>query len=162
MVLPTPTTGYDIDTQLLGSDTIKGSDGNIMFEGQIFPYYYTDGTNEKAKTFVLVDDKALEVDDSGIFKGIRIFIYAFTHKSLVRLTSKEKVKFKKLGYKGICRTDILATVIDNILNKSTIFGLGKLKLSGVDIYKPTTNDFYGRVLIYTAKCQNIGGDRCGN
>ena len=163
LVLPNPSSEYDINTQLLGSDTIKNSDGTLMFEGQIFPYFYTDGTNEKARTFVLVDDNVLKVNSNEIFKTIRIFIYIFTEKSLVKLTNKEKVKFNKTkNYKGICRTDILATVIDNILNKSSIFGIKDLKLEGVDIYKPSNNLYYGKVLIYTATCQNIGGDVCGN
>lgn len=163
LVLPNPVDGYSIETQLLGSDTIKNPDGTLMFEGQLFPYFYTDGTGEKARTFVLVDDKVLSVDSNGIFKTVRIFVYVFTEKSLVRLTNKEKVKFNKTKeYKGVCRTDILATVIDNILNKSTIFGLRNLRLDGADIFKPTTNAYYGRVLTYTATCENIGGDTCRN
>lgn len=162
LVLPNPVDGYDIDTQLLGSDVIKDTRGNVMFKGQIFPYIYTDGTKENAQTFILVDDRVPSVDKNGIFKNVKIFIYVFTHKSLVNLTGKEKYKYKQLNYKGVCRTDILATAIDNILNKSKIFGLKKLKIDKVDIYKPPTNDFYGRVLVYSATCENIGGDDCGD
>ena len=161
-MLPNPVSGYDIDTQLLGSDTIKDTNGNILFKGQLFPYFYTDGSNEDAKTFILVDDIVSSIDNNGIFKSVKIFVYAFTHKSLVKLTSKEKIKYKQLGYKGVCRTDVLATAIDNILNKSKIFGLKELKIDKVDIYKPSTNDFYGRTLIYTAICENLDGDECGN
>lgn len=161
-MLPNPISGYDIDTQLLGSDTIKDTNGNIIFKGQLFPYFYTDGTNESARTFVLIEDKVTDISNDGTFKTVLIFIYDFTHKSLVKLSSKEKVKYKLKGYKGICRTDILATAIDKLLNKSTIFGLRELKLKAVDIYKPTTNDYYGRVLTYSAKCENTGGDTCGN
>lgn len=133
-----------------------------MFEGHIFPCFYTDGTNESARTFILVDDKVLSVDNTGNFKSIHIFIYIFTHKSMVNLTSKEKVKYKNKGYCGTCRTDVLSTAVDNILNQNTMFGIRRLKLSGVDIYKPLANDYYGRTLIYSAQCENIGGDSCGN
>jgi hypothetical protein len=146
----------------LGSDTIKNADGTLKFEGQLFPYFYTDGTGEEARTFVLVDDKVIKVDNNGFFKSVKIFIYVLTEKSLVKLTNKEKVKFNiTKKYKGTCRTDILATIIDNILNKNTIFGIKELKLDNVDIFKPTTNSYYGRVLTYIATCENIGGDICG-
>jgi hypothetical protein len=161
LMLPNPITGYDVDTQLLGSNTIKNSDGSIIFEGQLFPYYYTDGTNQKARTFVLVDDKIPRGSYKETFKDIVIFIYVFTHKSLVTLVGKEKAKYKQKGYKGSCRTDVLSTAIDNILNKSKIFGLKELKIDNVDIFKPSTNDYYGRVLTYTATTENIGGDICG-
>lgn len=164
LVLPEPVEGYDANTQLLGDTDILGEDGKPLFDGQVFPYYYTDGTNEKARTFVLVDDRVPKVDDNGIFKYVKIFVYAFTHKSFVKLTSKEKLIFKSKKYKGVCRTDVLATVIDNILNKSTVFGLKELKLDSVDIFKPPTNgnEYYGRVLTYTAKCENVDGDDCGD
>lgn len=152
--------GYDIDVQLLGSSTIKNADGTLIFEGQLFPFYYTDGTNQKARTFVLVDDKIPRGSYKEIFNTVNIFIYVFTHKSLVKLVGKEKVKYRQKGYKGSCRTDVLSTVIDNILNKSKIFGLKELKLDNVDIFKPPTNDYYGRVLTYTATTENIGGDGC--
>lgn len=162
LVLPNPSEDYDIDVQLLGSDTIRDKDGNLMFEGQIFPYYYTDGTEEDAKTFILVDDNVPRVRTNDLLKNVNILIYIFSHKSLVRLSTEEKNKFIiQKGYKGTCRTDILATIVDNILNKSTVFGIKKLKLESVDIYKPN-NNFYGRVLIYSAICENIGGDYCGN
>jgi len=130
-----------------------------MFEGQLFPYFYTNGTNQKAKTFVLVDDK-IPKSYKDMFKDVLIFVYVFTHKSLVKLTGKEKVKYKQKGYKGSCRTDILATAIDNILNKSKIFGIKELKLDSVDIYKSPSDDFYGRVLTYIATTENTGGDGC--
>lgn len=160
-MLPNPVEGYDIDTQLLGSSTIKGKDGQLMFEGQLFPYYYTIGTNLKNRTFVLVDD-VIPRSYKETFKDVTLLIYVFTHKSLVPLTGKEKTKYAQKGYKGSCRTDILSTVIDDILNKSTIFGLKELKLEKVDIYTPpTNNEYYGRVLIYTATTENIGGEYCG-
>jgi hypothetical protein len=161
LVLPNPVAGYDVTTQLLGSETIKNPDGTLMFEGHIFPFFYTDGTNKKARTFLLVEDKVNRVDENGMFKSVKLFIYAFTENSLAKLTNKEKAKYKLKGYKGSCRTDVLSTAIDNLLNKSTIFGLRDLKLDGVDIFKPTTNSYYGRVITYTATCENTGGDDCG-
>jgi hypothetical protein len=112
----------------------------------------------------MVDDKVPKVNDDGIFKYVRIFIYILVHKSIVRLTEEEKAKYRTKKYKGSCRTDVLATAVDNILNKNTVFGLRELKFDGVDIYKPDTsgNEFYGRVLTYTAMCENVGGDSCGN
>jgi hypothetical protein len=161
LMLPSPIDGYDIDVQLLGSDTIKNPDGTLKFEGQLFPYFYTDGTNEKARTFVLVEDDAPKTSPDGIFKYINLFIYEFTHKTLIRLTSSEKIKYKQKGYLGTSRIDILATAIDNVLNKNTGFGLKELKLESAKIYKPPINEYYGRVLQYSAKCENTGGDICG-
>jgi hypothetical protein len=158
-MLPNPIAGYDIDTQLLGSSTIKDASGNIMFKGQLFPYIYTDGTNEAARTFVLVDDTVPRTE-KGFFKNVNIYIYVFTHKSLIKLIGKEAHKYELKEYKGNCRTDILSTAIDNILNKNKVFGIRELKLESVDTYKPSA-DYYGRVLKYSATCENIGGDRCG-
>jgi len=155
LMLPNPVVGYDIDVQLFGDGKVDG-----MFEGQLFPYFYTDGTNEKARTFVLVETDAPEVYKDGIFKNINLYIYEFTHKSLVNLSGLEKLKYIQKGYLGTCRTDILATAIDNILNKNETFGLG-IKLKNVKIFKPATNDYYGRVLQYTVLCENTGGDICG-
>ena len=109
----------------------------------------------------MVEDKVIKVDNKELFKYIRIFVYILVHKSLVRLSDNEKAKYRN-KYQGSCRTDILSVVIDNILNKSTIFGLKELKFEGIDMYKPDTkrNEFYGRVLSYTAMCENTGGDIC--
>jgi hypothetical protein len=162
LMLPNPVDGYDIDTQLLGSDTVKDSSGNLIFPGQIFPYFYTDGTNEKARTFVLIEDKISIGKMPTLFKTVTFYVYVFTHKSLLKMSGKEKAKFKQKGYKGSNRTDILSSAIDKTLNKNQIFGIKELQLNGVDIYKPSSNnDYYGRVLIYNAITENIGGDLCG-
>ena len=162
LIIPKPVDGYDMDTQLFGSNEFKNSQGGLLFEGHIFPFIYTDGTNEKARTFVLIDDEVSKVESNGVFKYVPIYIHVFTHKSLVALSNAEKVKYKKKGYFGTCRTDVLSTAIDNIFNKNSVFGIKRLELKSAGIYKPS-NDYYGRTLIYYAKCENIGGDdNCGN
>lgn len=158
LMLPVKNPGYDADTQLLGYTDSKG---NVVFKGQLFPYYYTNGSNETARTFVLVDTEVPEVSRNGLFKSIYMYIYEFTHLSLVRLSTAEQAKYIKKGYEGVCRTDVLAAAIDDVLNKNQTFGIGDVELKSVKIYKPV-DDYYGRLLIYKVNCENISGDYCGN
>lgn len=159
LLLPKKNPNYTVQQQIFG---YKDENGNVVFKGQLFPYFYTDGTGEEARTFVLVETDAPTIDDNGIFKTINLYIYEFTDLSLVRLTDAEIVKYSKKGYKGVCRTDVLAMAINRVLSDNNTFGLSGLKLKNIKVYRPTTNSYYGRVMTYSVKCENIGGDTCGN
>lgn len=158
LMLPIKNPSYGVDAQLLG---YSDQNGNVIFEGQLFPYFYTDGTNQKARTFVLIDTEVADIARNGLFKTVYMYIYEFTHTSLVRLSNAEQAKFYKKGYEGVCRTDVLAMAIDDVLNKNNGFGIGDVELKTVKLYKPV-QDYYGRVLTYKVNCENVGGDYCGN
>ncbi|MDF2700903.1 MAG: hypothetical protein K0Q49_2467 [Haloplasmataceae bacterium] len=159
LMLPNKNTKYSIAQQLFG---YTDQNGNVIFKGQLFPYYYTDGTNQEARTFIQVETDVPQIDKNGFLKGINLYVYEFTHLSLVKLSDADIIKYKNKGYIGTCRTDILAMAIDNILNKNDTFGIGELKLKNVKIFRPPTNEYYGRVLQYSVNSENTGGDICGN
>lgn len=110
-----------------------------LLDEHIFPYLYIPETQTTAKTYICVDVVVPKVPNFSI-KNLKIIVWVFTHKSLMR--------YSKKGYIGT-RTDILSDVLDGLLDTSRDFGIGRLKLEGVDLFT-SEKQYYGRVLTYSA------------
>lgn len=99
----------------------------------VFPIPYIPETTEKASTYVCVR-LTVPLVQSKTVKDVAIYIYVVTHKDLQRAD-------------GGLRIDKMAERIDSILNGSTNFGLGRLKLDKIDDVYPA-KDYYGLILKY--------------
>lgn len=132
IILPNPSDQYEIEDQLRGDETQK-------LRGYIFPYEFVPGNNEKASTFICIEDVIPSVPtDTSV--NVFIYVFVFTHKDLMQ--------YKRGGAVGT-RVDILASDIDKLLNGSLDLGIKRINLEKVEIYKNSNPDYYGRALLYS-------------
>ena len=99
----------------------------------VFPIPYVPETTEEASTYVCLRLSVPTVQSKTV-KDVAIYIYVVTHKDLMRA-------------KGGLRIDKMAERVDAILNGSTNYGLGRLKLDKIDDVYPA-KDYYGLILKY--------------
>ena len=149
------------DILLCGSWII---DGKLVEEqGNIFNHNFVSMLTDETKTFIFVEIDVQNIEDN-MFTQFGLYIYVFTHKNLVRLTSTSiptKNTMKKAGYTGN-RIDCLCDAIDRTLNGKQDFGIGDVIPAerGHLTSFPPNNIHYGKVLKYTVKNFNSGGDEC--
>ncbi len=141
---------YDYKNQLMGDiitneaivrlidDNISVEDAASLIYSQVFPYEYVDETVQEGKTFVCFDVDVQKSQGSTYLFPI-IYVWVFTHKSLLRLPNG-----------GGVRTDRLVSEIAKAINGSRQYGLGELDLYAVKRYAPMT-DFQGKVMTFYAK-----------
>ncbi len=121
---------------LLKLDTDKaGITGKDMRYNRIYPYNYVPPTTEHATTYVCFTVTAPNVKD-GLITELRLTIYVFTHQDIMRTQN------------GI-RTDLLVSEIDKLLNGSTKYGLGKVKLKACDVMQVPCRGYSGLYLVYS-------------
>ena len=104
---------------------------------QVYPFEFVPETVSDGKTFICFDIDILSAPNKTVYTPA-LYIYVFTHKSLLRAPD------------GGVLIDSIAGAIDTMLNGNRFYGLGELKLDTVTRFVPIT-DFYGRVLVYTAR-----------
>ncbi len=161
-VTDNPNIDLDLPDVLLGGSWII--DGKQVTEqGNIFNHAFVPMLTDETKTFIFVETDIQTIEDN-IFTQFGLYIYVFTHKDLVRLTSTSvptKNTMKKAGYSGN-RIDCLCDAIDRVLNGNESFGIGNVipaSRNHMVAYAPN-NVHYGKVLKYTVKNYNPGGEEC--
>ncbi len=114
--------------------------GTLMYH-QLFPYESMPEVTEHATTYI-----CCEVDVDGVYNKTflrpSIYIWVFTHKSLIRLPDG-----------GGIRTDKIASEIVELLNGSRNYGLGELNLESAKRFSPIV-DYQGRLLKFVATDYN--------
>lgn len=104
---------------------------------QVYPYEFVPETVSDGKTFICFDIDITRAPSKTVYIPV-IYIFVFTHKSLLRAPD------------GGVLIDSIAGAIDTMLNGNRFYGLGELELSSVERFVPIA-DYYGRVMAYTAK-----------
>lgn len=122
--------------RLLSDDATPPGDATSFVYTQIFPFEFIPDTVETGRTYICCDVDVQKVPNS-LFLTPSIYVWVFTHKSLLRLPE------------GGVRTDRLCSVISNILNGSRYYGVGELDLSSVRRFAPI-QDYQGKVMTFTA------------
>ena len=142
---------YDYKNQFMGDiitneaivrlidDNTSIEDAASLIYSQVFPYEYIDETVQEGKTFVCVDVDVQKSQQGSTYLFPIIYVWVFTHKSLLRLPNG-----------GGVRTDRLVSEIAKAINGSRQYGLGELDLYAVKRYAPMT-DFQGKVMTFYAK-----------
>ncbi len=123
--------------KLLAAPDEKPKDAPALVYSQVFPYEYVPDTIEHAQTFVCCDVDIDEVQ-SKTYLSPTLYIWVFTHKSLLRLPQ------------GGVRTDRLCEEIAKTINGSRYYGLGELGLKKVRRFAPIV-DYQGKVLTFSAR-----------
>ena len=105
---------------------------------QVFPYEYVPETVQDGLTFICYDADIQRVQNK-TFLVPTLFIWVYTHKSLLRLPDG-----------GGIRTDKLCSELCMAINGSRRYSLGELNLYSVKRFAPMT-DFNGKVLTFTGR-----------
>lgn len=120
---------------------IKIEDATKLAYSQVFPFEFVPETNQEALTYVCFDvdiTKSYSSNTSRTYYYPTIYVWVFTHKSLLRLDS------------GGVRTDKLCAAICKKINGSYNYGLGELELQSVKRFAPMT-DYQGKAMAFDAK-----------
>lgn len=140
---------YDYKNQLMkdlltNEKIVKLIDEDIAFEDayklaytKVFPYEYIPETVQHGATYICFDVDVQRTSNK-TFYSPTIYIWAFTHRSLMRL--KE----------GGVRIDKLCSEIANTINGSREYGLGELDLYSVKRFAPMT-DYQGKAMTFYAE-----------
>lgn len=123
-------------------ETLTGRD--LRYK-RIFPYNYVPLTVENATTFICFAVTAPNVTDN-VISTLRLYVWVFTHQDLMKTEN------------GM-RTDLLVSEIDKVLNGSTKYGFGKVRLRSCDITAVPVEGYTGLVSVYSVEDINRG---CGN
>lgn len=103
---------------------------------QVFPFEYVPNTVEHGNTFVCFDVDIQKSANQTFYYPI-IYVWVFTHKSLMRLPE------------GGVRVDKIASEIAKKLCGSFMYGMGALDLYSSKRFAPIT-DYQGKVLVFHA------------
>lgn len=131
----------ELVTLLTDDSTIRLPAKDLRYD-QVFPYPWVDETADAAKSFICFDVTVPEISTIAV-KDCYMYIWIFTHQRIAM--TKEGV-----------RTDLLASRVDYLLNGSTEYGFGKVRLMSVLPYAPNAN-YYGKVLKYYVQDWNRFG-----
>lgn len=101
---------------------------------QVFPYEYIPDTVEHANTYICYDIDIQKAANQTYYYPI-IYIWIFTHKSLMRLN------------KGGVRVDKIAAEVAKKLSGSRMYGLDPLVMYSSKRFAPIT-DYQGKVLTF--------------
>lgn len=104
---------------------------------QIYPFEFVPETVSEGKTIICFDVDIVRAPSKTTYTPV-LYIYVFTHKSLLRAPD------------GGVLIDSISVAIDKMLNGNRFYGLGELELNSVTRFVPIA-DYYGRVLTYKAK-----------
>lgn len=139
---------FDYKNQLV-SDLISNKeivrlvDPSVPFEqaetliyNKIFPYEFVPETIEHGDTYICCDVD-IQSTSNKTYLSPTIYIWVFTHKSLMRLPE------------GGVRTDLLCSEICKTINGSRMYGLGELNIYSVKRFAPMT-DYQGKCMTFHA------------
>ena len=119
---------------------MDSKEADEVFDKYLFDYGYVDGTTDEAAAYICVEADLVNTPTSSI-KNMRLYVKVVCHKEFMNLDSS---KFK--GMIGN-RRDNLTRYVDNLLNGSDVFGIGKLKLTDCRA-APAPTGFAARELAY--------------
>ena len=120
-------------------DTVSLEDAGSLVYTKVFPYEYVPETSEHGFTYICCDVDLIKTD--GVTRTTytpRLYIWVFTHKSLLRLPE------------GGVRTDALVCEIAKKLSGSREYGMGELDLISVRRFAPMM-DYNGKAMVFEAR-----------
>lgn len=164
LINPVLNPALDLADNLTGGEwSINGE--KITEQGYIFDYSLTDNTFSQPKTCISVETD-IDTISQNMFMEFGLYIYVFTHKSLVQLSSASIPSKNDMNISGYCgnRIDCLCDAVDRMINGNPSFGIGEVMPAPnkhMTVYTPHS-EYYGKCLKYIVKNYNTGGDSCGN
>jgi hypothetical protein len=107
---------------------ISDEDAKNLIYTQIFPYTKIDGLVDKVESFITLSFKGYKMVNNAYKCGF-LYFYVFTN-----------IKNMRTDY-GL-RTDYIISEIDEMMNKSRILGIGRLRFYDMSDFDITTNNEY--------------------
>jgi len=124
--------------KLIDEDVSLEDAGSLVYT-RVFPYEYVPETSEHGVTYICCDvDLARDDYTNKTTYTPVLYIWVFTHKSLLRLPE------------GGVRTDELVCEIAKKLNGSREYGMGELKLMTVKRFAPMM-DYQGKAMMFVTR-----------
>lgn len=145
---------FDKYDNFLGGEFEKRTDDGkveiVKLQGRLFDVPFIYSTVENTINTICIDTNIRNCNQST--KEMVITLNVMCHKDNLKLDTKTKRKYKKMGYVGN-RLDIMVALIGEILNYSKDSDLGIGALTPLP-YNPITpdypnNNFFGKTMIYT-------------
>jgi len=112
---------YYSDSNFLDMPDIE--DTTVLFYDKIFPYNRIPDLSDTKESYITMSFRDYRKTSNHLFKSGFIYIYAFTHKDLVRTDH------------GFLRFDFMLSEIEKTLNNYRGIGFGKLEFSKMDEYR---------------------------
>lgn len=170
LINPTPSDCeyLDIVDVLIGGEWIFNGK-KYKEQGYIFDHNFVDDTVVEKKTFVFVE-ATVESIKQNILMDFSLYVYLFTAKDLVRLSSATVPSVKDVKKMGCFaggtyanRIDALSEVIDGVLNGyDKLQSLGEITPASRNFATPYSpkSDYYGKCLKYNITNFNMSGGDC--
>lgn len=118
-------------------ENVSMEDAYSLAYKNVFPYEYIPETVEHGETYICFEVDVSKVANKTYYMPL-LYIWIFTHKSLMRLPNGEGV-----------RTDRLCEEICKKINGSREYGLGELDFTSAKRFSPMT-DYNGKLMTFTA------------
>lgn len=112
-------------------------DAKDLIYTQVFPFDYVPDTTEEAKTYVCCEVNVKKSLGSKTYYAPTIYIWTFTHKSLMRLPE------------GGTRIDRICSRVNELINGSYMYGLGKLDFMTASHFS-LMMDYNGKFMTFEA------------
>lgn len=122
---------------------------------QVFPWPHVPGTTDEVKTYITFEVTTNGIDNPAV-KDYELRVYIFTHDSKMPFDTAAAQRIG-INVRGT-RIDILAHIIDHLLNGQSGYGFGDLKLIGDRTFSPC-DSYFGRIRIYSIKGWNMAGEQ---
>ena len=119
---------------------LNSDEADAVYDKYLFDYQYVDGTTEEAEAYVYAEIE-ITGQPTDTMRNMNLYITIVCHKKYMKL---DPAKFK--GSIGN-RRDNLVRYIDRLLNGSTLFGIGKLRLDTITTI-PSPAGFSAREITY--------------
>lgn len=123
--------------QLITGNKMADVPNHALPYSQVFPFEFIPETVDEGRTYICFDVDIVEAQSKTFYTPV-IYIWVFTHKSLLRAPD------------GGILLDMISEELDKMLNGSRFYSMGELNLRAVTRFVPIS-DYQGRALAYTAK-----------
>lgn len=120
-----------------GKEPLNEAEAIDLRYTQIFPCEYVPDTTSEGCTYICFDVDIQRTSSKTYYSPV-LYIWVFTHKSLLRLPNG-----------GGVRVDRLCSEICKKINGSRYYGLGQLELASIRRFAPIT-DYIGKVMAFHA------------
>lgn len=120
---------------------MDSNDADEIFDKFLFDYIYVDGTTTETAAYICVEAEVVKAP-TPTTQNMKLYVTVICHKQFMKVDAS---KFK--GMIGN-RRDNLVRYVDNLLNDSDIFGIGRLSLEHAHTVSAPTG-FTARELTYT-------------
>lgn len=119
---------------------MNSDEADEVFDKYLFDYGYVDGTTEETAAYICVEAEVVQ-SPTPTMQNMLLYVTVICHKEFMKINPSK--------FKGLIgnRRENLTRFVDEVLNGSEAFGLGKLKFQSARVV-PAPTGFAARELTY--------------